>query len=262
MRRMVIAFVFALAISRAQAQPPSPPAQASEAGFSNLVFDEEFQGPLDIGFGNPGHKWNAGLWWDKVPPPCAIHLSNGILTITGSVNNHTDLCTQYHDASGGTYFLGGYFEARIRCTDWSAFWLFCADRPFVWDGLVLASNPLTWTNEIDIIETDPQTPTTAYLTLHKNTSGDAGVPDQFREPHIIPTPFTLVGQWHTYGLLWTQAAIIWYIDNQEITSAPPFLSTWQPVQLILTASPGGVNGGASNVLPPTSQVRWVRVWEK
>jgi len=44
MRRMVIAFVFALAISRAQAQPPSPPAQASEAGFSNLVFDEEFQG--------------------------------------------------------------------------------------------------------------------------------------------------------------------------------------------------------------------------
>jgi beta-glucanase (GH16 family) len=121
--------------------------------------------------------------------------------------------SQYHDASGGTYFRGGYFEARLKCSDWSAFWLFCADRPTVWDGLVNPNNPLTWTNEIDIIETDPNTPQTAYLTLHKNTSGDGGVPDQFREPHIIPTAFTLIGQWHTYGLLWTQIQISWYIDN-------------------------------------------------
>jgi len=258
MRPMVIALVFALAISSAQAQP----AQASVAGFSNLVFDEELHGPLDIGFGTPGHKWNAGLWWDKIPVGCAFHLSNGILTITASANNHTDLCTQYHDASGGTYFLGGYFEARIRCTDWSAFWLFCADRPFVWAGLVLPSNPLTWTNEIDIIETDPETPNTAYMTLHKNTSGDGGVADQFAEPHIIPTNFTLIGQWHTYGLLWTQSAVTWYIDNHEISSVAPFTSTWQPVQLILTASAGGVNGGASTVLPPTTKVQWVRVWER
>jgi hypothetical protein len=87
--------------------------------------------------------------------------------------------------------------------------------------LVLASNPLTWTNEIDIIETDPETPTTAYLTLHKNTSGDGGVPDQFREPHIIPTPFTLVGQWHTYGLLWTQAYLVYRQPRDHQCTAFP-----------------------------------------
>jgi hypothetical protein len=256
---MVIGFVFALAISRAQAQLVPPP-QASGAGFSNLRFDEEFQTLPDIGFGTAGHKWNANMWWKPVPPEESYVMRNGIFTIIGCSCDGVDLCTQYHDFSGGTYFQGGYFEARMRCTDWSAFWLFCKVRPF--GNPVLAGEPLTWTNEIDIIETDPGSPKTAFCTLHANSSADGGVPDTLNEPHSFLLQHQLIGRWHTYGLLWTQSQISWYVDNVKIASTTPFPSTWQPVQLILGVGPGGVNGSASTVVPPVTQVEWVRVWEK
>jgi beta-glucanase (GH16 family) len=243
-----------------------PPAQAAAAGFRKLSFDGLFKGPLDISYDSSEtrgrHKWNAGLWWECVPPASAFRVQNGILTITATASHNVDLCTQYHDASGGKYFLGGYFEARMLCTDWSAFWLFCAKRPAVYGNRISASNTISWTNEIDIIETDPGSPNTAFCTLHSNTSGDGGVPDQLNEPHAFALACPVIATWHTYGLLWTREQITWYIDNVKVASARPFASTWQPAQLILSAGPGGANGSASTVLTPVTQVQWVRVWEK
>lgn len=248
-----------------QVASAKPPLQAVRAGFTALSFDEECKAPLDIGYGTDGHKWNAGLWWEPVPPASDFTLKDGVLTITATATSNTDLCTQYHDASGGTYFKGGYFEARMLTSDWSVFWLLCADRPSVYGNLVRPSNPLTWTNEIDIIETDPGHAfvNTVKTTIHKNTSSDGGVPDAQNSNNdntITDGPVERV--WHTYGVLWTRTAITWYVDNVKVATAPPFASTWQPVQLILSSFPGGVNGSPSNVLPPVTQVQWVRVWEK
>jgi beta-glucanase (GH16 family) len=240
----------------------TPPAQALSAGFRNLGFDEEFNGPLDIGYGTTGHKWNAGLWWEPVPSASNFSVRDGVLTITASDSKNAELCTQYHDVSGGRYFQGGYFEARMLCTDWSAFWLFCANRPRVYGTLVRPSNPLSWTNEIDIIETDPGSPNAAFCTVHANSSGDGGVFDELNNPHRFPIDRPLLGAWHTYGLLWTQDQITWYVDDVKVANARPFPSTWQPTQLILSAAPGGANGSASTVLPPVTRVQWVRVWEK
>ena len=242
----------------------TPPPQAAVAGFRKLGFNEEFEGPLDIGYGTRGHKWNAGLWWQPVAPASAFRLQEGVLTITATASERAELCTQYHDASGGTYFRGGYFEARMRCSDWSAFWLYCADRPTVYGNRVLVSNAQTWTNEIDVLETDPKYPNAVFCTLHKNSSGDGGVPDAQNHPDYFPMPNggSVFGQWHTYGVLWTQSTIAWYVDNVKVASVPSYPSTWQPVQLIISAQPGGVDGSSSTALPPTTQVQWVRVWEK
>ena len=190
-------------------------------------------------------KWNAGLRWEPIPSASAFSLRDSVLTITANLSDSVDLCTQYHDAAGGRYFRGAYFEARLSCTDWSAFWLFCANRPRVYANLIQASNPLSWTNEIDIIETDPGSPDASFCTLHANSSGDGGVPDELSEPHCFSINRPLLGQWHTYGLLWTQDQITWCVDNVKVVRAPPFPSTWQPTQLILTSASGGVNGSAS-----------------
>ena len=241
----------------------TPPPQAVAAGFTSLNFDQEPGQTWDIGYGTDGHKWNANVWWESVPTSANYVISGGIMTLTGTGNVETDLCTQFYDYSGGTYFQGGYFEAYMSTTDWSAFWLFCADRPWVWGNLVLPSNPLTWTNEIDIIETDPGA---AYAksvatTIHKNTSSDGGVADQINPNNVNTISGPVESTWHIYGVLWTQSQVTWYVDNVEICTYPTFSSTWQPVQLILTAQPGGVGGSRSNVIPPITQVQWVRVWE-
>jgi beta-glucanase (GH16 family) len=137
-------------------------------------------------------------------------VNSGILTITATATSAVNLCTQFHDHSGGTYFTGGYFEARMLCTDWSAFWLYSAKRPYT---VPIASNPLTWCSEIDIIEHDPGKAYVdrAMTTIHKNTSSDGGVPDvQNHNNKNRISKGSAEGEWHTYGLLWTQTQVTWY----------------------------------------------------
>lgn len=243
----------------AATSPPAAPPQALANGYSNLIFSDEFDVMPDIGYGTDGHKWNAGLWWETPPSPSAFSQAGSVLTIQASATQAVDLCTQYHDYSGGERFMGGYFEARMNCFDWSAFWLLCWDRPTVYGSKVDPNNPLTWTNEIDIVETDPGYPYSAWCTLHKNSSGDS-LPDQQNYPAEMKLNTASVGYWHNYGLLWTQAQLTWFIDEIPVLILPPYASTWQPVQLILTASPGGVNGSQSKTLPPITKVDYVRVW--
>lgn len=240
----------------------TPPPQAAKAGYTSLAFDEECNTALDIGYGTDGHKWNAGLWWEHVPGPSSFKVKNGILTITATNSPYVNLCTQFHDASGGTYFKGGYFEARMLCNDWSAFWLFCANRPRV-HGKLVTPDPSTQTGEIDIIETDPGDAyvNTVTTTVHKNTSSDGGIRDVQNRNNNNVIGSRVLGEWHTFGVLWTQSILTWYVDDVEVCTYPAFPSTWQPMQLILTAAPRGVNGSASTVLPPTTQIDWVRVWE-
>src|SRR5271165_3257505 len=56
--------------------------------------------------------------------------------------------------------------------------------------------------------------------------------------------------------------VTWYVDNVEACTYPTFASTWQPVQLILSVWPGGVNGSPCNVLPPNATFDWVGVWDR
>lgn len=244
------------------------PYQAAAAGFTQLSFDEEFDNPPDIGYGTAGHKWNAGLWYEAVPPASDFAVSNSILTITATATTNTNLCTQHYDSAAGasgTQFLGGYFESRIYCTDWSAFWLYRWNQPY--GNPIVANNPMSWINEIDIIESDPGAlySDLAFCTLHKNTGGSGGVPDEGNHGNTdqfpMPNGGLTVGQWHIYGVLWTVNTVAFYVDNIEVASFPVYPSTWQPVQLILSAQPGGVTGQSpSTVLPPITQVDWVRVW--
>jgi beta-glucanase (GH16 family) len=147
----------------------------------------------------------------------------------------------------------------MKCTDWSAFYLFSAQRP--WQPIV-ASNPSTWTSEIDILETDPGAPYVhdVVTTLHKNTGGDGGVPDEQNWNNNNLFTSSLINEWHIYGCLWTQTQVTWYVDNVQVCTYPAYPSTWQPMQLILGVGPGGVNGSPSVANPPTLAVGWVRVW--
>lgn len=252
----------------------TPPPQAAAAGYEKLIFDDDFT-DLDIAFGeNTGQKWNAGLWWYAPPDLSRYEIQEGtILKITGYDDgtgpggvDHVDLCTQFHDTTdpngvrGGIKFLGGYFEARMCCFDWSSFWLFSWGRAWTWKDEVKPDDPKTWCSEIDILETDGGKVNTAWETLHKNTSGDGGVPDEQNWPNEIHMNVSPIGEWHDYGLLWRQEDLTWYIDGIPTLVVKPYESTWQPVQLIFGAAPKGVGGSPTATHPPITQIDWVRVW--
>jgi hypothetical protein len=51
---------FGVKRSSAKAGALRPPPLAMSAGFSNLIFDEEFDRTPNIGFGTDGHEWKGG----------------------------------------------------------------------------------------------------------------------------------------------------------------------------------------------------------
>lgn len=243
------------------------PPRAKDAGYDKLIFEDDFAN-LDIAFGdNHGEKWNAGIWWDSIPDKSLFTTSGTALRIeVPPGEDHIDLCTQHHnltvspDPNAGIAFgPGGYYEARIKTFNWDAFWLFCWNRPWNYGSKVDPNNPMTWTVEIDILESDGGYAYWAWGTLHKNTSSDS-LPDEQNWPHIAETNRTIVGEWHDYGMLWTPDLLTWFIDGIPYQSVKPYESTWQPVQLILTAGRGGVGGSPNKTEPATITVDWVRVW--
>lgn len=244
------------------------PPRAAAAGFTNLIFEDDFA-ELDIAFGeNKGEKWNAGLWWDAIPEKSCFETSGTALKITVPPGeDHIDLCTQWHnqtttpsDTTGIMFQPGGFFEARICTFNWDAFWLFCWHRPWNYGSKVDPNDPMTWTNEIDILESDGGYPNWIWNTLHKNTSSDS-LPDEQNWPHIAECNRTMVGEWHDYGLLWTKDLLTFFLDGMPVREVKPYPSTWQPVQLILTAGIGGVGGSPTKTTPPVIRVDWVRVWK-
>lgn len=55
----------------------------------------------------------------------------GIMTTGSPIKKVEDveLCTQEKSTGTGSYWRGGYFEARMNCTDWSSFVLYAAAKP-------------------------------------------------------------------------------------------------------------------------------------
>lgn len=76
------ALTFALCSTTAA---PVPPSQASAAGYTTLVFSDEFVTAPDIGFATPGHKWNAGLFFESTPPSSCFTNALSVETITAKI---------------------------------------------------------------------------------------------------------------------------------------------------------------------------------
>jgi len=237
---------------------PTAPPQAVAAGFTKLAFADDFLMMPDIGYGTNGHKWNAGLWYEPVPSAsCFSWDGKTVLTITSPPGSgQINLCTLSHDTTTGQSFQTGYAEARVLCSNWSAFWFLSTAHAQGKPGLC---------SEIDVVETDSGKPTTIWQTLHSNTGGGGGVPDTWTQGagdgNLNPqTPGgTILGQWHIFGVLWTASEIVFYCDNQKLASMPTYSSTNQPNFLIFSANPGGIVGGPTTP-PVITEVDWVNFW--
>lgn len=252
--------------------PPAPPRPTQGApvpppGY-RLVWSDEFDGTaLDPS------RWTAddGPRRQAIDTPDAVEVRNGVLTITtwteGGVHH-----TGFIATSGKFEATYGYYEARIRFSDspgsWCAFWL---QSPTIGRPL---GDPATAGVEIDVVEhravdqagadvreTDAVNLNWDGYDEHKKT-----VQSLVQAPDGVPS---LQGNWHTYGVLWTDASYTFYLDAIPVFTTTEAVSRRsEDVRLTCEVQdaawagdvpPGGY--GPRDASATRMEVDWVRAWQ-
>ncbi len=233
---LLLALSAPLASAQTVQAAPAPPSQAVAAGYTNLVFDDEFNSPSTISPDGTGtYNWYGST--APVSPAMALpgptySVVNGVLAINTDQSGYSDSLQTATPQNTANAWQHGYFEASILfcqyCSAgaaWPAFW---SSSTALLTGQVPLGAPYP---ELDFMEyyTQPASSTQPAVvtqpvqgiyttTVHQwiNATPMTGVQNPNNVPTIPPgTDFSL---WHTYGCLWTPNQVQWFLDNQLVTT--------------------------------------------
>jgi len=255
------------------AAPPQPPPTAGGAPVApiagyQLLWSDEFDGTsVDP---SRWHVW-TGPRRDAVMTTDALSVHDGVLHLVTSTDggiNHTGFLGT-DGIFDATY---GYFEARIRFHgapgQWCAFWL---NSPT--NGVPLG-DPATAGVEIDVVEhrfvDDGGWQLKDYVQMTLNWDGYGPQKKSDEKVSLAPGGVPVQGEWHTYGVLWTDTGYTFSMDGVTLwttNSAISKRSEWIQVTCeVLDASWAGSipTGGYGPAATSTTgmEVDWVRVWQR
>jgi beta-glucanase (GH16 family) len=217
------------------ASAPVAPTQAVAVGYTNLVFDDEFNTNSVSPDGTGSYNWyatNATSPATTTLPGPTYSILGGYLAINTDNSGYSDGLQSANPQNTTNSWQHGYFEASILfcqyCSNnsaWPAFWSSST-------SLLTGQVPIGGTYpELDFMEyyTAPVSAAQAAVstqplqgiyttTVHEwtNTSPATSVQNPNNVP-VIP-PGTDFSMWHTYGCLWTPNQVQWYFDNQLVTT--------------------------------------------
>jgi beta-glucanase (GH16 family) len=201
------------------AGPGAAPAQAAAAGFTNLVFDDEFTSAdtISVGTGTASTNWYTHSYTGVTLPPADYSVQGGYLTINSDTSGYSDgLNTATTGHTDGAW-QHAYFEAAIRFNPkghtsgaWPAFWSYSLDY-FV-NGNQNADHV-----ELDFMEAYPTGSSITYITTIHDWMGQTANGQNSNNVPTVPasTDYT---QFHRYGCLWTPGKVVWYFDDEPVTT--------------------------------------------
>ena len=121
--------------------------------------------------------------------------------------------------------------------------------------------------EIDVLEYIGSQADTAYQTYHYHDS------NRFRsfsgERHSSPTMSVQTGidlsaDFHTYGVLWEEGLVVWYIDGREVRRLAGVRVSDEPMNIIAQLVIGSIWIGepAASAIPATLEIDYIRAWQE
>ena len=180
-----------------------------------LIFSDEFDQP--DGSRPDSKKWHASTrysstWnrWISSSPDVA-YIQDGSLMCRAIPNpdrskDNVPMLTGAMETSGKFSFTYGKVEVRLRSN------LHTGNFPAAW----MMPQPPTdgWPKggEIDIFECI-DSENKSYHTVHSNWTYTLG---HKNEPKSSFSRSVNVAEWHTYGLIWTETAIMWTLDGEVV----------------------------------------------
>ena len=182
--------------------------------------------------------------------------NNGVLSITASLASVTGANPLGEPANSGAITTYDSFSQEY------GYWEISAKLPAgngLWSAFWLAPTSLSGQSELDALEVLGNDPSQVYATTHSMVNG-VFVPNLQQ----INTANTSTG-FHTYGIDWEPNTITWYMDGQEIATAPTPSNMNESMFTILNLVVGSHSSwpGAptsSSEFPASMQIDYVRAY--
>lgn len=121
--------------------------------------------------------------------------------------------------------------------------------------------------EIDILEYIGSRPDKTYQTYHYYDSNRARYASG--EKHSTPTMESVIGGdlsqgFHTYGVLWEENRVVWYIDGQEVQRLTGPRVSDEPMNIIAQLVVGSewIGSPTPNSIPAVFEIDYIRVWQQ
>lgn len=257
------------------------PEVAQAAGYTSLVFYDDFDDPSTIdwqGTGDAGYKWyiDRPFGWDPLQEGDVV-LENSVATIAPQKScANWGIATYSAKGDTGAAFTYAYFEARVRINvEMTADDLTVAGQPAVWS---FSKNHTTgrdngrW-GEIDFYEVafedDGSFKNTLVTSMHDSRVVDGKQKNLSSGKNISKYLIDPYGDWQTIGCLWTPGSVTWYIEDSYVTS-----TTYSADGLPSPESSSNQEVGCFSILDQEEmlvilgagvdwplEVDWVRVWQ-
>jgi hypothetical protein len=221
----------------------SAPAPAAAAGYTSLVFCDDFTSTSTIdvnGTGNAGYNWYTRLPFGGAQTlPSAYSVANSVLTITSTgLTGNWGLTTRDPYSGNGSAWTFGYFEASVNFNPnlgpdsegWPSFWSLGAYHTEY-------NNSDIWP-ELDFFEAytgGESSYSGAFVgTLHQwQNSGSIN----YQNSNNYQNTSVNWNNWHTLGFLWVPGQVSWYLDG-NLLMTQEYSATAPPNPLANTA--GGI----------------------
>lgn len=188
----------------------------------------------------------------------------------GDNGNKLEMISGAIESANKVTFTYGKVEGRLKTTahsgNFPAFWMMPNESTYGgWPS----------SGEIDIFE-QINNENTSYHTIHShwaNGAADGGLGNSGK-PQKSGTSATTTGEYHVYGLEWTEDILKWFVDGKQVFSYAKSTTQddldklqWpfdKPFYLILNQSVGNGGWAANPDLNFTYETKfdWVRVYQK
>ncbi|MGB5436481.1 MAG: glycoside hydrolase family 16 protein [Maribacter sp.] len=241
--------------------------------YAELVWSDEFDGTqlssYNWDFETGQHGWGNNEWQNYVANE-NVEVSNGTLKIIAKkvgdgqeVGDYTS--TRLNSTKDFTF---GKMEIRAKLPDhkgnglWPALWML---------GSSVSTKGWPACGEIDMMEYVSYDPNNVHFTIHSTANNHVDGTQASSGPVVLETAEE---EFHTYGLLWSEEYLKFYIDskdNVKFTFERPEGYTEQnwpfskPFYFIMNIAVGGNWGGIEGVddtiFPAIMEVDYVRVYQ-
>ncbi len=267
------------------APAPAPaidaPEAAAEAGYTSLVFYDDFDDPSTVdweGTGEAGYKWyiDRPFGWDPLQEGDVV-IADSVATIAPKKScANWGIATYSTKGDTGAAWTYAYFEARVRIsTDMTKADLTEKGQPAFWSfskAHTTGKDEGRW-GEIDFYEVafedDGTFMNTLVTSMHDTREKEEGGQHSLSNTNNTHQYF-VTDEWQTIGCLWTPGSVTWYLDGGYISQ-----TTYSADGMPEPASSTNQEKGCFSILDQEEmlvilgsgpcwpmEVDWVRVWQE